>query len=102
MGIDINNVVDGTYTYSDERIGVKYQFKIENGATKDSLIASLNNVIMTIDNVVEGERTYQAPTSKLGNIPPYSMEDYETCYLATYFNPTKDNMADIVENDINP
>lgn len=75
---------------------------MESGATKDSLIDSLNQVVMTVDNVVESEWTYNAPTSRFGNIPPYSVEDYETCYLASYFNPTKDSMADILENDINP
>ena len=101
MGIDINNIVEGTYTYSDSRTGLKYQFKVESGATKESLINSLNNVVMTIDNTVESERTYQAPVSKYGDIPPYDFEDYETCYLATYFNPTRDSMANFAETDIN-
>lgn len=102
LGIDINIIAAGTYTYTDVRTGLNYQFQVESGATKDSLIDSLNQVVMTVDNVVESEWTYNAPTSKFGNIPPYSVEDYETCYLASYFNPTKDSMADILENDINP
>lgn len=102
LGIDINNIAAGTYTYTDARTGLNYQFQVESGATKDRLIDSLNQVVMTVDNLVESEWTYHAPTSKFGNIPPNSVEDYETCYLASYFNPTKDSMADILENDINP
>ena len=101
MGIDINNIVEGTYTYSDSRTGLKYQFEVEKGATKESLINSMNDVVMTIDNMVESERKYLSPAFKPGDIPSYDFEDTETCYLTTYYNPTTGSMADFAENDIN-
>ena len=47
LGIDLDNLVAGTYTFKDSSSEAEFSFDIKDGATKSGLIAGLNKTIIT-------------------------------------------------------
>ena len=64
MGLDINNPKSGTYTFKDTQSSLKFTYKVEDGATKESLLKGLNNISI---NLKEGETSFYGPTMWTGN-----------------------------------
>ena len=57
MGIDLDNPVIGTYTFSDPSSEVEFTFDIKEDATKSGVIAGLNNVVILTNTLYEADFT---------------------------------------------
>ena len=92
MGLDIENPIAGTYTFHDTQTPLSFEFKIEAGATKESVIKGLDNVKI---NVREGDKYYDSATTWFGT-DSCSLNLYDKINGMTQTSPFKYSMNDYI------
>lgn len=90
MGIDMNDIKEGTYSFNDPDSNINFKFTIENGATNDAVISGLNNVTLNMSK----DRIFHYFSSS------YSVTD-DGCVLKTYdaMSPNQENTTSCNPNE---